>query len=55
MINETRIKDFEGMTVQTKIFDATDYYPAEEYHQRYLEENPKGECVHMIRFDWNDY
>lgn len=35
-------------TIVTEISDATgvEYYPAEEYHQRYLEKNPNGYDCH---------
>lgn len=42
-------------TVETQIVRATDFYPAEEAHQRYLEKNPNGYCNHFYRFkEWPD-
>jgi peptide-methionine (S)-S-oxide reductase len=31
-------------TIATEILDAPPYYPAEEYHQKYLAKNPDGYC-----------
>ena len=33
---------FSGIT--TEIITATEFYPAEEYHQQYLAKNPSGYC-----------
>ncbi|MEN9422864.1 MAG: peptide-methionine (S)-S-oxide reductase MsrA [Pseudomonadota bacterium] len=30
--------------ITTEILEAPTFYPAEEYHQRYLEKNPRGYC-----------
>jgi peptide-methionine (S)-S-oxide reductase len=30
--------------ITTEIADAPEFWPAEEYHQRYLEKNPGGYC-----------
>jgi len=30
--------------ITTEIIDAPEFWPAEEYHQRYLEKNPDGYC-----------
>lgn len=35
-------KGFSGIT--TEIKSALTYYPAEDYHQQYLEKNPQGYC-----------
>jgi peptide methionine sulfoxide reductase msrA/msrB len=36
-------------TIVTEIVDATEFYPAEEYHQDYLEKNPGGYTCHFLR------
>lgn len=38
-----RAKLFRGPIV-TKVSRASDFYPAEEYHQKYLKKNPLGYC-----------
>jgi len=43
---------FAGGKVVTKLLQATTYYPAEQYHQRYLDLNPGGYCNHGVRFAW---
>ena len=35
-----------GKPVTTEIAMAPKYYPAEDYHQQYLEKNPRGYCNH---------
>ena len=44
---------YSGKEIVTKIYDATKFYEAEEYHQEYLMKNPSGYCNHFYRFlDW---
>ena len=31
------------------------FHPAENEHQRYLENNPYGYCNHGLKFKWEDY
>jgi methionine-S-sulfoxide reductase len=35
--------------VVTEIIPATEFYPAEEYHQDYLDKNPQGYTCHYLR------
>lgn len=37
--------------IVTQIEPAGDFWAAEEYHQRYLEKNPRGYCSHVRRTD----
>ncbi len=49
-------KAYSGDTVSTDIRHirtCSEFYPAHEEHQKYLENNPKGYCNHRIRFkEW---
>eukprot|EP00051_Salpingoeca_urceolata_P016501 m.219276 g.219276 ORF g.219276 m.219276 type:complete len:91 (+) comp18694_c0_seq4:1009-1281(+) len=36
--------------VVTQVVVGGSYFPAEEYHQRYLEKNPGGYCNHKLYF-----
>lgn len=38
-----------GAKVVTEIVDAKEFYPAEAYHQDYLEKNPGGYSCHFLR------
>ncbi|XMB72540.1 peptide-methionine (S)-S-oxide reductase MsrA [Mycoplasmatota bacterium WC30] len=38
------IKQDYNKPIQTKVLKATNFYDAEEYHQKYLEKNPSGYC-----------
>lgn len=38
--------------VVTKISKAKTFYPAEEYHQDYLQKNPNGYTCHHVRQEW---
>lgn len=37
--------------IVTEVVPAPEFWPAEEYHQRYLEKNPLGYCSHKRRTD----
>lgn len=34
-----------GIKIQTEITPATEFYPAEEYHQKYLRKQGRGSCI----------
>ncbi len=38
-----------GRPLVTEILPAAPFYPAEEYHQKYLEKNPNGYCSHHLQ------
>ncbi len=46
VINEVtdKIKSENEKEVVVEILPLTNFYPAEEYHQKYLEKNPQGYC-----------
>ena len=41
-----------GDPIVTTLEKLEKFYPAEEYHQNYLEKNPNGYTCHAIRNDW---
>ena len=43
-----KAKIFPGRIV-TQIVPASEFYRAEEYHQKYLQKNPTGYCSHFLR------
>ena len=46
------VKGLAGGRVATEVRPTTQFYAAHAEHQRYLENNPRGYCNHMRRFDW---
>lgn len=38
--------------IVTEVTPASEFYPAERYHQDYLQNNPEGYTCHFIRTDW---
>ena len=45
-----KVPTYRNNAITTKIARATEFYPAEEDHQEYLNNNPGGYCNHMYRF-----
>lgn len=41
---------FDGRPIVTQIQPATTFFAAEDYHQDYLDANPKGYCTHKVRW-----
>ena len=42
---------FNGSII-TKVEEMKSFYQAEEYHQKYLEQNPNGYNCHFVRDNW---
>lgn len=49
IIKEIDAKKFWQGPIVTQLISATTFYPAEEYHQDYLQKNPGGYTCHWIR------
>jgi peptide methionine sulfoxide reductase msrA/msrB len=47
--NEVDLSGKWGAPIVTDIVEATTFFDAEEYHQKYLEKNPNGYTCHFIR------
>ena len=52
LLDAGAVKGLAGGRVATAVRPATTFYAAHEEHQRYLENNPRGYCNHMKRFQW---
>ncbi len=50
LIDNKRIPGYAEPQVVTAILDATEFYPAHEEHQEYLDKYPGGYCNHRYRF-----
>jgi len=50
LITAGKIGAYQNKQVETAVVDATVFYPAEDYHQEYLDQNPGGYCNHGYRF-----
>lgn len=48
IVEITKAKKWKNPIV-TELIPATKFYMAEQYHQRYLEKNPKGYTCHFLR------
>jgi peptide-methionine (S)-S-oxide reductase len=50
LVDSGKVSAYSGRAVETQVADATTFYPAEDYHQEYLDKNPGGYCNHGYRF-----
>jgi len=51
LIDQGKIASYENAKVATQIVATnSEFFPAHDEHQRYLEKNPLGYCNHFIRF-----
>jgi len=52
-LNQGFKSGYAAKTVETGIFDLSEFFPAHEEHQQYLEKTPNGYCNHFMRFkEW---
>ena len=54
ILDRRGIDAYAGRKVTTAVVPATQFFPAEEEHQAYLDKNPGGYCNHRMRFQWED-
>ena len=52
VIKEAQDKKIFNSSIKTKIVEAKKFYPAEDYHQKYLQKNPQGYNCHYQRPHW---
>lgn len=52
VVEEANLSGVFKKPVATKVTQATQFYPAEEYHQNYLQKNPYGYTCHHIHKEW---
>jgi peptide-methionine (S)-S-oxide reductase len=50
LVQNGAVSAYDNKTVSTGISKLTHFTPADAFHQRYLEKNPRGYCNHRIRF-----
>lgn len=48
-VNELKSKNLFDNPIVTEVKMVENYYPAEEYHQKYLIKNPDGYMCHILR------
>jgi peptide methionine sulfoxide reductase MsrA len=49
-IDDGKITNYLESKIATKILPASTFFPAEDYHQDYLNKNVGGYCNHAYRF-----
>lgn len=52
VIKEAHDKKIFNSAIKTRIVEAKKFYPAEDYHQKYLQKNPQGYNCHYQRHQW---
>lgn len=52
VIKEAQDKKIFNSSIKTKVVEAKKFYPAEDYHQKYLQKNPQGYNCHYQRPHW---
>jgi peptide-methionine (S)-S-oxide reductase len=52
---DKKVARYSGSTIITEIRKATSFYPADEGHQAYLDNNPGGYCNHFYRVDAENF
>lgn len=48
-LQKGKVPSYKGSRITTQIAEATQFYPAHEDHQAYLDKNPRGYCNHFYR------
>lgn len=52
VIKQAELSGVFKKPITTKISAAKEFFPAEEYHQDYLQKNPYGYTCHHVREEW---